>query len=103
MFQEVLADLKMFNYASVLRLFENFDRQFYHFLVEQDRQFQNTPNFRSDSFRFLDIYSPMPYILARLSSDFGSLVNILAIFGTPHFRRTDYLEEDLVLLRIFLH
>ena len=43
---------KMLTYASVLRLFENFDRQFYNFLVEQDRQFQNTQDWGIDGFRF---------------------------------------------------
>ena len=32
---------------------------FEDFLVDQDRQFQNTPNSRVDSFRFFDIYSPL--------------------------------------------
>ena len=37
-------------------------RQFEDFLVDKEIQFQNTPNFRSDSFRFsLDIYSPLQF------------------------------------------
>ena len=40
-----------------------FDRQFEDFLVDQDKQFQNTPNsrVRVDIFRFFwTIYSPLP-------------------------------------------
>ena len=37
-------------------------RQFEDFLVDKEIQFQNTPNFRSDGFRFsLDIYSPLQF------------------------------------------
>ena len=34
----------MLTYASVMRLFENFDGQFYDILVEQDRSFPSTPD-----------------------------------------------------------
>ena len=48
----------MLTYASVMRLFENFDGQFYDILVEQDRSFPSTPDVGTVS-DFLDKYSPL--------------------------------------------
>ena len=39
-----------------LILFENLMDSFEDFLVDQARQFQNTPNFRIDSFSFIWTY-----------------------------------------------
>ena len=49
----------MLTYASVIRLFENFDGQFYDILVEQDRSFPSTPDMGTVSKKFGQIFTPV--------------------------------------------
>ena len=49
----------MLTYASVIRLFENFDGQFYDILVEQDRSFPSTPDVGTVSDFFGQIFTPV--------------------------------------------
>ena len=49
----------MLTYASVMRLFENFDVQFYDILVEQDRSFPSTPDMGTVSKKIGQIFTPV--------------------------------------------
>ena len=84
---------------------------FTDFLVDQARQFQNTPNFRIDSFRFfLDIYSPLHnrWLKSKERSSEGVLC-IIEPQSTPTQPRQCYLQSNVQCVicataqRIYFH